>query len=77
MEGNMYVESNIFICEQFRGYFRCSSCASRLCVHTKLAEQLEENYQINNSGEKPGSCFFCGRIAPERNGIAICARCAS
>lgn len=73
----VHYQGNIFVCEQFHGYFRCCSCASRICVHTKLAEQLEQNYQLNNSGEKPGRCFFCSRIAPERNGLAICSRCIS
>lgn len=68
--------NNIFICEQFRGYFKCCSCSSRICVHTKIAEQLEQAWQLNNSGEKPGSCFFCGRMSVERNGLSICARCA-
>lgn len=67
---------NIFVVEQFRGYMKCSSCSRRYCEHSKLAEQLEENFQANNQREKPGRCFFCGCICRERNGLAICARCA-
>lgn len=71
----LHMHNNIFIVEQFRKYFRCSVCATPTCEHKKLAEQLEENWQINNSGEKPGSCLFCGHPSPERNGLAICFRC--
>jgi len=72
----VHYHGNIFVAEQFRGYFRCCSCASRICVHTKLAEQLEQAWQLDNSPEPPGSCFFCGNLARNRNGLAICARCA-
>lgn len=72
----IHFNKNIFIAEQFRGYFRCASCSSRLCEHTKLAEQLEQNYQLDNQKEPPGNCFFCGCLARSRNGLAICARCA-
>jgi hypothetical protein len=63
--------SNIFIVEQFRGHMRCTVCARRYCEHSRLAEQLEENFQANNQSEKPGRCFFCNRLAPVRNGLAI------
>ena len=70
------MNNNIFITEQLRGYFKCASCASRICNHSRIAEQLEQNWQIENQC-KLGSCFFCGRLAPDRNGLAICARCIS
>lgn len=73
----MHMFCNVFVVEQFRGYMQCSSCARRSCEHAKLAEQLEQNYRSNNQKQKPGSCIFCGRMAPVRNGLAICSRCAS
>ena len=70
----IHLNNNIFITEQLRGYFRCASCASRVCEHSRLAEELEQEFIL---GEKPGKCFFCGRSAPDRNGLAVCARCIS
>jgi hypothetical protein len=72
----LHMRNNIFIVERFRKYFKCATCAASTCEHKKLAEQLEENWQLSKSGEKPGSCFFCGRLARDRNGLAICATCA-
>jgi len=72
----IHYQNNIFVAEQFRGYFKCCSCSSRICTHTKLAEQLEQAWQLNNSPEQPGRCFFCGCLCRSRNGLAICARCA-
>lgn len=72
----IHYQNNIFIAEQFRGYFKCASCSRRSCEHVRIAEQLEQNWQLNNSPEQPGICFFCGSLARECNGIAICSRCA-
>lgn len=73
----LHMDNNIFTVEQFRGYMKCSSCARFSCKHSRLAEQLEQNYQIENWKEKPGNCFFCGKLAIKRNGLAICFRCIS
>jgi hypothetical protein len=73
----LHMRGNIFIVERFRGSMHCSSCFRNQCEHARVAEQLEQSYQLSNQGEKPGSCFFCGRLAVERNGLSICARCAS
>jgi hypothetical protein len=72
----IHVKGNIFVAEQFRGYFKCSSCSRRSCEHVRLAEQLEQVWQLNDTTEKPGNCFFCGRLCRSRNGLAICAKCA-
>lgn len=71
----IHLNDNIFITEQLRGYFRCASCASRICEHSRLAEKLEQEWQMSNC--KMEKCFFCGKLAPERNGLSICARCMS
>ena len=72
----VHTKGNIFVCEQFRGYFKCSSCSRRSCEHVRIAEQLEQNWQLDNSPEPPGRCFFCGNLARQCNSIAICAKCA-
>lgn len=71
----IHLNSNIFIVEQLRGYFKCASCSSRICEHSRLADKLEQEWLLSNCEMR--SCFFCGRPSPERNGLAICARCIS
>lgn len=70
-------DGNIFITEQFRHNVTCTICNKSNCKHAKLAAQLEQEWQLKNTGEEPGRCFFCNRLAPKRNGIAICHRCIS